>query len=298
MAKRITALLLAMMMVFSLSLLTACGDDDDNGGGGLPIGDGAEEDEGNSLTAPDGSTVELPEAIDSIITVSPAAKSILTELGAESKIKANYQPSVDNTSAIVTDAPQVVIYDEGAVIDVAEIESKGIVAIKLPTADSMATVKNHITFIGKMLGVATESIVDSITNSLTTMQVATVEWQKPTVYFELGSGDDGYYTVAPYSYVYELIASAGGVNIFGSDSEYEGFVTVTADEIVSANPAVIFTVGSVEDITSREGWSEIDAVVNGYVYSIENLNPSKDAVTAAQSINDYLADIVYGTVGQ
>lgn len=294
MSKRITALFLAMMMVFSLSLLTSCGGEDDDKDDKLPV-DNIGEDEGNSLTAPDGSTVELPETVDTIVTVSPAAKSIITELGASSKIKASYDPTADSTSNVVSDAPQVVIYDEGANIDTAEIEAKGIVAIKLPTADSMATVKNHITFIGKLLGVAATATVDSITNALTTMQVTTVEWQKPTVYFEIGSGDDGYYTVAPYSYVYELVASAGGVNIFGTDSEYEGFVTVTADEIKAADPDVIFTVGSVEDITSREGWSEVSAVANGYVYSIENLNPSKDAVTAAQSMNEHLADIVYGT---
>lgn len=291
MAKRITALLMALMMIFSFALLTSCGEDDPADQGGLPIGDGT-GDEDVSLTAPDGSTVELPGTIEKIVTVSPAAKSIIEQLGAGSKITASYAVDADATNDIVSAKPEVVLYDEGAAIDVAAIEAAEIVAIKLPTADSIATIKAHITFVGKILGIGTESTVEAITKAFTSLQITSSEWEKPSVYVELGNGEDGYYTVAPYSYVYEMVSSAGGNNIFGADSEYEGFITVTADEIIAANPAVIFTTGSVEDITGREGWSEVAAVANGQVYIIENLIPSGDAVAAAQSMSEKLEAVV------
>ncbi len=294
MTKRITALLMALMMIFSFALLTSCGEDEPEDQGGLPI-NGDDGDDEVSLTAPDGSTVELPETIEKIVTVSPAAKSIIEQLGAGSKITASYDVTADATNDIVSAKPEVVLYDEGAAIDIAAIEAADIVAIKLPTADSMATVKAHITFVGKMLGIGTESVVEAITKAFTSLQITSSAWDKPSVYVELGNGDDGYYTVAPYSYVYEMVSSAGGNNIFGSSSEYEGFITVTADEIIAANPAVIFTTGAVEDITGREGWSEIAAVANGHVYSIENLIPSGDAVAAAQSMSEFLEAVVSNT---
>ena len=294
MTKRIISVILAMMMILSLALLTSCKDDTPSAGPGLPIGDNAgSEDEGNSLTAPDGSTVELPESITKVVTVSPAAKSIFGTVGVSDKIVASFDPTVDSTSDVIAAAPEVVFYDEGANLDVDALKNAGIVTIALPTATSMATVKNHINFVGKMFGIGTTSIVDSMTKAFTSLQTSTKEWVKLTVYIELGASDEGYLTAAPYSYVYEIISSAGGANIFGEASGKEGFVTVTADEVIAANPDVIFTVGSVDDILNREGWEGVTAVANAQVYTVENLNPSNDAVAAAQAINDYLQAIMY-----
>lgn len=295
MKKRIISLILAMMMVFSFIILTSCKDDNNDDKPNLPIGgdDTGNENEGNSITAPDGSTVELPESVTKVVTVSTAAQSIFATVGVSDKIVANFDPAEDCTSEVINAAPEVVIYDFDAVLDVDKLKSEGIVTIVLPEATSMAIIKNHITFVGKMFGINTTSIVDSITKAFTSLQSATKEWAKLDVYIELGSSEDGYISAAPYSYVYEIVSSAGGNNIFGESSGKEGFITVSADEILAADPDVIFTVGSVDDIMNREGWSECSAVKSAQVYTIENLNPSNDAVTAAQTINDYLQNIMY-----
>lgn len=285
MSKRILSMLIAAVMLVSVMSLASCGDE---GGNDLPINNGGDATGDNVLTAPDGSTVTLPKTVTKVITVSDAAKSMFETLKVADKVVASYDVSEDATSDIVTAKPELVIYDEGAAIDVSAITGAGIVAVKLPVADSVATIKNHLSFIGKVMNVSAESVIDSITKSLNTMQLATAEWQKLNVYVELGSGEDGFYTVAPYSYVHELLSSAGGNNIFGADSGLEGFVTVSADDVLAKNPDVIFTTGSVDDILNREGWSECTAVANGNVFPLGELIASSEVVNIAQSINNNL----------
>ncbi len=285
MSKRILSMLIAAVMLVSVFSLASCGDDSGND---LPIGVGGDATGNNVLTAPDGSTVTLPKTVTKVITVSDAAKSMFETLKVADKIVASYDATEDATSSIVSAKPELVIYDEGAAIDVSAITGAGIVAVKLPVADSVATIKNQLSFISKVMNVSAESVIDSITKSLNTMQLATAEWQKLNVYVELGFGDDGFYTVAPYSYVHELLSSAGGNNIFGADSGLEGFVTVSADDVLAKKPDVIFTTGSVDDILNREGWSECTAVANGNVFSIGELVASSEVVNIAQAMNDNL----------
>ncbi len=288
MSKRIISMLLSIIMIVSVLSLASCGDDSGND---LPIG--PDNDTGdNVLTAPDGSTVTLPKNVTKVVTVSDAAKSIFTALNKADKVIASYDVNEDATSAIVSAKPELVIYDEDAKIDVSAITSAGIVAVKLPVADSVATIKNHLSFIGKVMNVSAESIIDSITKSLNTMQLATAGWEKLNVYVELGSDENGYHTIAPYSYVHELLSSAGGNNIFGTDSGLEGFVTVSEADILAKNPDIILTTGSADDILNREGWSECKAVVNGNVFSIGELVASNEVVSIAQEMNDHINSVM------
>lgn len=291
MSKRIISIVLSVIMLLSVISLASCGDDSGND---LPIGVGDDSGD-NVLTAPDGSTVTLPKNVTKVVTVSEAAENIFEALNVSDKIIASYSVDEDATSAIVSANPEVVIYDEGAAIDVSAITAAGIVAVKLPVADSVATIKNHISFIGKVTNVSSDSIIDSITKSLNTMQLATASWEKLNVYVELGSGDDGYYTIAPYSYVYELLSSAGGINIFGTDSELEGFVTVSEADILAKNPDIILTTGSVDDILGRDAWSECTAVANGNVFSIGEIVASNKIVSIAQKMNDYINGVMNPT---
>ena len=289
MTKRLFTIFLAVVMIVAAISLTACGDNSDSGPDNLPpVNDGGNSTGKTTLSAPDGSTVEMPASVTKIVTVSPSAKSIIDALGKSSVIVGSYGVDEDATSKIVSAAPEVVLYDEGAKIDVAAIEAANIIAVKIPNPTSMTAVNSHITFIGRVIGASTDSMTTSITNDMNALRTMSQSTPKLNVYFEIGSGDDGYYTVAPYSYIYEVLSAAGGVNIFGESSGKEGFVTVSADEIIAANPDVIFTLGSASDITSRDGWSEINAVVNGHVYTIDKMNGSSDAVAAGQSMSDTL----------
>jgi iron complex transport system substrate-binding protein len=295
MLKRIIAI--ALVLILALGALAGCGKDKDSGG--IPIGSDTDDSENQNeqkLTAPNGESIILPKTITSVVTVSPAAENIFDELGFSSKVKASYGVDENCTDAIISAKPDVVIYDIGASIDTDAIKAADIIAIELPLCKSMADVKKHISFIGNMMGIRTEEKVKSITDALNVMQLSTSTIKKVSVYFELGydSETDKYMTIAPYSYIYEVLSSAGGESIFGVDSGYEGFISVSADEILAANPAVIFTLGSADDIKSREGWDSIAAVKNEQVYEIEDISPSFVAVDAAQSMHEVLSLILFG----
>jgi iron complex transport system substrate-binding protein len=112
-----------------------------------------------------------------------------------------------------------------------------------------------------------ESIIDDISLSLSNL----TEEEKPKVYFELQSGK----SVGPGSITNDLIAMAGGINIYGEDATV--YPQPSSEYIIDANPDIIViedqSLKNNQDISSLEGWDVIDAVENSQIYRIDkNLN--------------------------
>ncbi|MCD7775758.1 MAG: ABC transporter substrate-binding protein [Firmicutes bacterium] len=300
MTKRILSILLAVMLIMTVTVLSSCGDSDedntvqtlDNGDESDTAADTTEEGK-TTITLPNGDSATVPSTISSVVTVSPAAENIFSRLSCDSYVTASYSVTDDCTDSIVSAAPDVVIYDTGANIDVDTITSAGIVAVEFPTeAESVTSIKNdYIKFVGTLMGVSYSSEQESLQKGLDqakALVAAQTTWVSPTVYFEVSYEDGTCYTVAPYSYIYEIISISGGSNVFGSSSDYEGFISVSEDDIIAANPSIIFTVGLASDITEREGWSEVSAVASGNVYEI-TMNCSYAAAEAANTMYQYFA---------
>ncbi|MCD8056114.1 MAG: ABC transporter substrate-binding protein [Clostridiales bacterium] len=300
MTKRIISFILAVMLTLAVTVLSSCDDSEENKGSDVTLSSDDTTDSSTSnddgtttITLPNGDSATVPSSISSVITVSSAAETIFSRLSCSDYVKASYDVTDDCTSAIVSAAPDVVIYDTGANIDVDTITAAGIVAVEFPTeAESVTSIKNdYVKFVGTLMGVSYSTEQESIQKGLDqakALVAAQTTWVSPSVYFELNYEDGTCYTVAPYSYIYELISIAGGSNIFGSSSDYEGFIEVTEEEVIEANPKIIFTVGSADDITGRDGWSEVDAVASGNVYEI-TVDCSYTAAEAANTMYQYFA---------
>ncbi len=96
---------------------------------------------------------------------------------------------------------------------------------------------------------------------------------KPRVYWEVDASDvTKPYTVAKGSFISDLIALAGGVNIFQSiDKPYP---QVSLEQILSANPDVIILADGAygitpDSVTKRVGWQGINAVKNNRLYPLD-----------------------------
>jgi iron complex transport system substrate-binding protein len=94
------------------------------------------------------------------------------------------------------------------------------------------------------------------------------------VYWELDATDLAKpYTVGPGNFVNDLIALAGGVNVFATASS--PYLQVGLEQVVAAQPDVIILADTeygitVESVGTRPGWQGLPAVEQRRVYAIES----------------------------
>jgi len=97
---------------------------------------------------------------------------------------------------------------------------------------------------------------------------------KPLVYWELDATDPAKpYSVGPGNFVGDMIALAGGTNVFAQAES--PFPQVSAEQVVAANPDVIILSDAaygitVESVLKRPGWQVITAVKQQRVAPIDD----------------------------
>jgi iron complex transport system substrate-binding protein len=96
---------------------------------------------------------------------------------------------------------------------------------------------------------------------------------KPRVFWEVdGTDATKPYTVAKGSFVNDLIALAGGVNIF--ENAGKPYPQVSAEQILAADPQVIILADgpfgvTPESVLKRAGWQNLSALKNNRVYPLD-----------------------------
>jgi len=109
-----------------------------------------------------------------------------------------------------------------------------------------------------------------------------------SVYFEISSAPS-MWSFGSGTFLNELIELAGGYNIF---SELEGWIAVSDEFILEANPEFIFTnedflPSHIEEIAQRPGWDVLYAVYNRNIYQIDvnaSSRPSHNIVLALRQM--------------
>jgi iron complex transport system substrate-binding protein len=98
--------------------------------------------------------------------------------------------------------------------------------------------------------------------------------EKPLVYWELDATDPAKpFSVGPGNFVGDMIALAGGKNVF--EKAESPFPQVSAEQVVAANPDVIILSDAaygttVESVLKRPGWQVITAVKQQRVAPIDD----------------------------
>ena len=131
--------------------------------------------------------------------------------------------------------------------------------------------------LGEITG--TETRADSLEKSLqagfeqlTTHSSQLTAHNKPRVYIEIYgnpimSADNS-------SYLGQLLVYSGAENIF--PELIRDYARVNAEDVVQLNPDVIILTYpgiTAEDVRNRRGWSGINAIQNGRIYTIDDVNP-------------------------
>lgn len=240
-----------------------------------------------------GNAIVLPTEINKIISLAPSTSQILESLGMLDKVIAvdTYTPGYIESTAelpqfdmmtpdveqIAALEPDVVFTTGMSYIDgnpYAALTNMGVCVIEIPTSSSIVAVEEDVLFVAQCVGKLEEGqvLVDEMQGTIDAIAEigATIE-DKKSVFFEIGALPY-LYSFGTGTFLNEMIDLIGATNVLG---EQEGWVSVTEEDAVAANPDVILTsVNYIEDavgeIKGREGWQNVTAVANVDVYYIDN----------------------------
>lgn len=264
----------------------------------------------------EGKSMEVPEEIDSIISMAPSITETLVHLGMADKLTA-----IDEYSAEVEGIPENL-----PVFDIMAPDTESITALQpdiifatgmskakgedpfepviqmgalmtyIPSSNSIEDIKEDIRFIGNVTKTSdkAEELISGMEQEMKEILSAiTFPEEKKKVYFEIAASPD-LYSFGTGTFLNEMIELLGAENIL---ADQESWVSVSEEIILEKNPDIIFTnVSYIEDpigeIKSRNGWDVIQAVEKEQIYSVDKDTSSRANENVAAAFKE-MAEALY-----
>lgn len=254
---------------------------------------GGQEPEAPATPPPDGFPVTVGElTLDApptaIVSLSPTATEMLFAIGAGDQVVAadefsTYPPEAPttdlsgftpNVEAIASYDPDLVViaFDPGDLVtqlDTLEIPVH--VAPDDPT--SLSDIYAQLDDLGTLTGHADQAadLVERMSTEIGTIVAEVPERDEPLrYYFEI---ENTLWTYTSESIVGSLLEMVGLENIAVTDDPSQVTMQLSEESLVAADPDVIFLADaqygeSVETVSAREGWAEIEAVRSGRIVEL------------------------------
>jgi len=234
-----------------------------------------------------GVEVTINSAPARVVALAPSFVEVLFALGAGGSVVAadentdyppeaasipkisGFQPSLEGIAGYNPDLV-LLLFDPGGLQDA--LRQAGFNTLYLASPASIDDTFKQIETIGAALGrgVAAQGLIGQMQASLAGIKGRIPQGAAgPRVYHEV---DNTFYTAGPGSFVDDLYSTLGAKNI--AESTGEPFPQLSAEAIISADPEVIiladeFAGESRDTVAARPGWSQISAVKNGRVFTID-----------------------------
>ena len=305
--------LVPLLVALLVPLLAACGDDD---GGAVPVsGDRPETSDSTDTDAgtaadPDGSgdgdaegtfpvtvaddrgEVTIEARPERIVSMSGSLTEIVFAIGAGDQVVAvdefsyyppeapvtemsAYDPSVE---AIAEHEPDLVLvsYDPGDLVE--GLELLDIPVLFLDAAADLDGVWRQIELLGAATGHVGDAaeLVGQMQADIEAIRTDLPDHADGLTYFhEL---DDLYYTVTSQTFIGQVYAELGLVNIADAadpDGTSGGYPQLSEEYIIQADPDLIFLADadccgqSAETVAARPGWADLRAVTSGGVIEVD-----------------------------
>ncbi|HSX22000.1 MAG TPA: ABC transporter substrate-binding protein, partial [Gaiellaceae bacterium] len=218
-----------------------------------------------------------------IVSLSPTGTEDLFAVGAGAQVIAvddqsdypkkaphttlsGYTPNVE---AIAGYKPDLVVVSNDIGGVVASLEKLKITVLLEPAADNIAQAYDEIRQLGAATGhkATATTVVGGMERTLTTILRSVPKAQRhQSLYHEL---DPTYYSATSATFIGRIYKLFGFKNIAdAADTTHSGYPQLSAEYIVSSNPAIIVLADSVccgqkaSTVAARPGWSSIAAVKN------------------------------------
>lgn len=239
-----------------------------------------------------GNPITLPEDPQKVICLSTSANQTLESLGLLDRVIAvdtyapNYIPALAELpqfDMMAPDVEQIALLEPDLIIVTGmalsdgtnpyqSLIDMGICIAIIPSSDSIQGVKDDISFIASIFGVeeAGQALIDGMQSTIDEISaIAATITEKKSVFFEI-SAMPYIYSFGSGTFLDEMISLIGAENVMGGQA---GWIPVTEEDAVAANPDVILTsVDYIDDpvgeIMARPGWENVTAVANSDVHYI------------------------------
>ena len=243
-----------------------------------------------------GNDIVLPEKIESIACLSPSVTDVILALGLADKIIAFDSTSkeilqtnnIDVSNIAVFDMlnpdsekmiamkPDIVFVNTFSVFSgknsLDSIKASDICIVVIPNSDTIKSIEDDITFLGNVLNKTNEAsnIINVMDKNIENIRAIGESIQnKKKVYFEIAALPN-LYSFGTNVYLDDMINIIGASNIF---SDKNSWITTTEENVLFANPDIIFTSvhyidNPTEEILSRASWQNVNALKNKDVYYI------------------------------
>ncbi len=225
----------------------------------------------------------------SIVVLSPEVAEILVAIGAEDRIigvteECTYPEVLASKTRVgkfgVLDREKIIglkpdLIFASALEQQSVAEEFGKLGFHVETVypKSIVEMLSEIRRIGLITGLdkAANELADSLYTAIEQIKAKSDGKPKPKVYLEIYR--DPLMSVSDQSFVGELIAAAGGDNIFPTLER--DYARVKAEDVVKAAPEIIicYSQDSLANIISRKGWQRVPAIRNKMVFFEEDINP-------------------------
>jgi iron complex transport system substrate-binding protein len=260
-----------------------------------------------------GRIVSLPEIPENIVSLAPSITEILFALGLGDKVVGtttycDYPPealAVENVGGFAAvDVEKVVGLNPDLVLATGGVQEKFIerledlnVTVIALDPDDVGDVLQAINLVGRSTGAenAANELIENMYGKISEIASRVENASRPKVFWVVWYPP--LYTAGKGTFVSELIAKAGGVNL--GDSGADWFV-YSAETLVQEDPDVII-VGAhgltPADMESLAGWHDLKAVRENKVYIIDpdiSSRPGPRLVNALERIANYLHPELFG----
>jgi len=263
-----------------------------------------------------GNDITLPKKIDKVIALGPSNNEELIALGCADKIIAadEYSANIPGLpegipmfSILTPDGEQIinlnpdVIFATGMSIIGGDdpfqvVKDAGICVVYIPSSYSIEGIKEDIRFMAAVMGKQARGaeIVKQMEKDIAAVQAVAKTIKTPKkVYMEVGA-PPYMVSMGKNTFMHEMIELIGATNILG---DQDGWISVTDEAILEANPDVILTSVNyiddpIGDVYARSGWDEITAIKNKDVYYIDTDSSNRPSHNVVKAMKE-MAKAVY-----
>lgn len=169
-----------------------------------------------------------------------------------------------------------------------ELKNAGVKIINIESPETIQGIYDSIILIGKEVGKEIEAnkMVEDLKVKVEEIK-SKVKREPIRFYFEISQAPY-LYSFGKNTFLNEMVEICGGENIFNN---LDGWIAPSEEAIINENPQIIFTnvytENNIDEIKSRAGWENVDAVKNNNVYYIDknfSSRPSQFFIKAIDQI--------------
>lgn len=263
-----------------------------------------------------GTPITVPAEVKRIVSLAPSFTEILIDMGLSERIVAidmnavtltgvdaawpvfdMMAPDTEKLLALEADILLASPISTGGGEDPFKLlRDAGVCVIYVPTSNSIAAIQEDVLFVGAVVGEsgkARQMVADMQAGIDEVAAISATVTEKKRVHFEISA--------APYIYSFgkgvfldEMLTLIGAENVY---ADQDSWIPVADEVALASDPDVILTNVSylpdaVGEIKERAGWSELEAVKGGQVFSIDNMSSSLPNHNIVKALRQ-MAEAVY-----